>query len=183
VGDILFKEGRTRKGAKRLLRELKRRWEKKLARLDSDDPGHAVLRQWIKQTESHWPGLFHCYRDPKIPATNNAMEQSILRVKNLERRMANNPNPAVRFLRNAASTGIFLNRTSLPGEEFLARRSPQDLRQAAADLANRRQKFGAMQRARRDFTGELDRLEKLWKAASRGPPTSDIMIRSQRAPS
>jgi len=68
---ILFGEGRTAKGAKRLMREMMRRWEKKLRKLDHDDPGAGVLAQWLKQTKSHWPGLFHCYADPRIPHTNN----------------------------------------------------------------------------------------------------------------
>jgi len=154
------------------MREMMRRWEKKLRKLDHDDPGAGVLAQWLKQTKSHWPGLFHCYADPRIPHTNNDGEQLILVVKNLIRRMANNPNPAVRVMRSGAVTAMFVGRTTLPGEEFIASCGP-DVRAKAAEVINaQRKKIGVMQRSRRDFNGEIQRLLERARHASRGPPTS-----------
>lgn len=33
------------------------------------------IRHVRKVTTSYWPGLFHCYDDPRIPQTSNAIEQ------------------------------------------------------------------------------------------------------------
>lgn len=153
------------------MREMMRRWEKKLRKLDSDDPGAGVLAKWLKQTESHWPGLFHCYADPRIPHTNNDGEQLILVVKNLVRRLANNPNPAVRVMRSGAVTALFVGRTTLPGEDFIANCGPHTRAKAARLLNAQRKKIGVMQRSRRDFDGELKRLTERARQASRAPPT------------
>ena len=152
------------------MREMMRRWDKKLGRLDSDDPGAGILVQWLKQTTSHWPGLFYCYSNPYIPRTNNDGEQLILVVKNSIRRLANNPNPAVRVMRSGAVTALFVGRTTLPGEAFVAGCGP-DIRAKAEELLKaQRRKIGVMQRSRRDFDGEVKRLMERVRTASRGPP-------------
>ena len=46
-----------------------------------------VFRNMAKILESHWEGLFHCYRDKRIPRTNNGLEITIRRVKMSYRRM------------------------------------------------------------------------------------------------
>jgi len=86
--------------------------------------------------------------------------------------MANNPNPAVRVMRSGAVTAMFVGRTTLPGEEFIASCGP-DVRAKAAEVINaQRKKIGVMQRSRRDFNGEIQRLLERARHASRGPPTS-----------
>jgi hypothetical protein len=137
----------------------------------------------VEQTDSYWPGLFHCYSSPCIPATNNDTEQFILLVKNLERRLANNPQPAVRFVRHAPVSALFIGRDEFPGADFIARCAVDGLPAAKALLALRRKKTGAMRRARKDFVGETDRLLERWKEASTGPPDVTIIApsRSQAA--
>lgn len=163
------------------MREMMRRWQKKLARLGSDDPGAGVLDQWLKQSESHWPGLFHCYSNPRIPNTNNDGEQLILIVKNIIRRLANNPNPAVRVMRSGAVTALFVGRTTLPGVDFVAACKPEVRARAEALVAAQRTKIGVMQRSRRDYDGEMNRLLERAREASRGPPSAEGMINRRKA--
>lgn len=180
VKEILFAEGQTAKAAKRLLREMRRVWEKKVhgsaTATCPDKAGTRVLTKWLKQTTSHWEGLFHCYSDPRIPHTNNEGEQLILVCKNLERRMANNPNPAVRFMRNGATTMLFVGRSTLPGEAFVAGCTAEIQASAATLLRSRCRKMGVIQRTRRDFDGELQRVMDRVRKASRGPPGQPSMI-------
>lgn len=161
------------------MRETMRRWQKKLGRLNSADPGAGVLDQWLKQTESHWEGLFHCYSNPRIPNTNNEGERLILLVKNTIRRLANNPNPAVRVMRSGAVTALFVGRNVLPGVEFVAATTPEMRAKAQALLAAQRAKIGVMQRSRRDFDGELKRLVERARKASCGPPRQPTMMDSE----
>jgi hypothetical protein len=83
--------------------------------------------------------------------------------------MANNPNPAARFLRNAATTALFVDWGELPGEQFIANRTPVQLAQAHALLQNSRRKTGAIRRARRNFSQEIEGLLERWRIACTVP--------------
>ena len=45
-----------------------------------------ALRHFLKVTASYLPGLFHCYRVPDLPRTNNALEQLFGSTRHHERR-------------------------------------------------------------------------------------------------
>jgi len=68
VQELLFKDGQTTKGAKRELGKLRESWERRLRspRCDADMKAAEMLKDWCKQTDSYWPGLFHCYGHPYI---------------------------------------------------------------------------------------------------------------------
>ena len=86
VGEILFSDGQTKKGAKRLLQKLRKTWERRLLHpeCEEDVKAEAVLRKWCEQRDSYWPGLFHCYGDYRIPGSNNDIERFINDMKQLE---------------------------------------------------------------------------------------------------
>lgn len=41
----------------------------------------------VAQMETAWSGLFHCYDDPRIPRTNNGMENFVKRLRSLWKRI------------------------------------------------------------------------------------------------
>lgn len=41
----------------------------------------------VAQIETAWGGLFHCYEDPRIPRTNNGMENFVKRLRSLWKRI------------------------------------------------------------------------------------------------
>lgn len=47
----------------------------------------ARYRRVVKQIESAWEGLFHCYEDERIPRTNNDLEDFVRRLRGLWRRI------------------------------------------------------------------------------------------------
>ena len=169
VKRILFAEGQTVKGAKRLLRKMRDRWVQRLLRSTnlSDDKDYEILGAWCNKTDNYWPGLFHCYSDPRIPGTNNGMEIFIKEIKQLERHLSQNPNPATRVIRHAATNAIATTRPELPGKEFLARCSPQLIAQAEASLKAKRKTLGAARYARRNIDAFAENALERWRRASR----------------
>lgn len=164
---ILFDKRQTVKGAKRLLGKIRERWVGRLMRHQSsgDDREWTILGAWCNQTDNYWPGLFHCYADPRIPGTNNSLELFIKEQKQFVRVLARNPRPATRFLRHAADNAIVLTRPKLPGKEFLARRSAVEMQQAEASLQAARRKLGAALRIRRDVDRFAMVVLERWKKA------------------
>jgi len=65
-------------------------------RLHPDNTAVFILGEWIKLTNSYWPGPFYCHVDTRIPHTNNEMERFIKELKTLERHISRTPNPAIR---------------------------------------------------------------------------------------
>jgi hypothetical protein len=45
-----------------------------------------AVRHFLKVSRSYWPGLFHCYRVPDLPRTNNDLEQFFGAYRSHERR-------------------------------------------------------------------------------------------------
>jgi hypothetical protein len=45
-----------------------------------------AVDQFLKVTQSYWPGLFHCYAVPDLPRTNNDLEQFFGAARYHERR-------------------------------------------------------------------------------------------------
>jgi hypothetical protein len=172
VQKILFKEGQTTKGAKHELYKLRKNWERRLAspRCEADLEAAEMLGAWCDQTDSYWPGLFYCYGDYRIPATNNEMELWIKEMKQLERRLSGNPNPAARFIRHAAINALLASRPRLPDETFLASRSEQEVKAAVRRLNARRRKLGLSHLVRRDPTRFAELVLERWKQSSQESP-------------
>jgi hypothetical protein len=49
-------------------------------------PSKPAIRHFLKVTDSYLPGLFHCYRVPDLPRTNNGLEQLFGSTRHHERR-------------------------------------------------------------------------------------------------
>lgn len=155
------------------MRELRKGWEKELRALQrkADTSAAPILKEWIKLTNSYWPGLFHCYIDTRIPQTNNEMERFIKELKTLERRLSRMPKPALRFTRNAPVNATFANRRVLPGAEELARHSREDLERAKEAMRSNTKKLGVYRLARRNIDKALSRVLQLWSRGGQGPPS------------
>jgi hypothetical protein len=163
LGKILFAEAQTTTTAKRLLGELRSKWQAELDELqkDGDDnQAQQLLKGWLKLLDSYSPDLFHCFANPYIPATNNGMEKFIGDLKKLEQLIANNPRPATRFVKHAPTRALAFERKVLPGEDFLSSRRPEELKQAKAYLEVRKKKASIGYKARRDFAGTVNALLK-----------------------
>jgi hypothetical protein len=128
-----------------------------------DVQGFEILATWCNQTKNYWPGLFHCYADPRIPGTNNSLELFIKEMKQMVRLLSRNPNPATRVIRHAATNAIVVTRPELPGKEFLAKCSPQLLAKVEKSLKFRRRRNGAVLRVRRDVQGFANGVLERWK--------------------
>jgi hypothetical protein len=124
-----------------------------------------LLTDWCKITKSYWPGLFYCYSDHRIPQTNNELERLIKDLKRLERYLSKSPNPGKRFVRNAPINAHFINRRTLPGEEFLAKLNHGAIAAAKAALRVAGTKTGVLRGARRHYSRLLREIVALWGAA------------------
>jgi hypothetical protein len=47
---------------------------------------HGAIENFVKVTQSYWPGLFHCYDGEGMPRTNNDLEQFFGAIRHRERR-------------------------------------------------------------------------------------------------
>lgn len=174
VGNILFTTGKSKRDRKQLLEKLRESWEKRLLELEGspDKVGAHFLSECCRLTDDQWDGLFHCYSNPRIPATNNGSEQLNAMLKSLERVQAKNPNPGARFIRNAPINAAFVNRKQFPGKEFIATRNPEELAAVRSQRKAVAHKLGVARLARRDIKRLLDRLQERWRSPpSQSPAT------------
>lgn len=65
---------------------VRRRYKRWLRKLEQTDAPQASVQHFLKVTRSYGDDLFHCYRIPGLPRTNNALEQTFGRVRYHERR-------------------------------------------------------------------------------------------------
>ncbi|MBI3840953.1 MAG: hypothetical protein HY297_03235 [Thaumarchaeota archaeon] len=178
VGNILFGQGTPKNERKRLLRELQGKWVANMRRLDDspDDPVLPFLVEAFGVTQSQFYNLFHCYTNPRIPATNNGTERLLAVLKALERQLAKNPNPGARFIRNAPTEGLLLNLKTLPGEAFIGTRTPEDMARVRVFLREASRQAGVAKLARRDLPDLMNRIRKRWRGqtlAAESPPTME----------
>ena len=86
------------KGGALIKRRLKAFLENNLLLAPQRGPG-TFLRRFIlnakRVTASYWPGLFHCYDDPRIPHTSNAIEHTFGKGKRLLRACGGRKSTAV----------------------------------------------------------------------------------------
>lgn len=181
VGEILFSEKKTKKERKRLLRKLRDDWEDELARLEQapDAAATSFLAECCRITDEQWEGLFHCYSNPRIPATNNGTEQLILYLKSQERIQARSPNPGARFIRNAPIKALFVNRRKVSSESFIASRSQDQMNEARRQLKTVSRTTGVARLARSDLPRLLDRVTKRWRRPRDGKLPNAAEERSQ----
>lgn len=146
---------------------MKEKWASQLTQKATglDEDSWTLLATWCNQTDNYWPGLFHCYADPRIQATNNDMERLIKKIKQLERVISKNPNPANRFILHAATNALVTGRPELPGAEFLARCDPAMILQTEACLRAQQKRRGVGWRALRNFEGAKEGLLEAWRLA------------------
>ena len=157
---------------------MKDKWASALKRaaIIDDEDAWIMLATWCEQTDNYWPGLFWCYSDPRIPATNNALEQLIKEMKQLERVLSRNPRPAIRFILHAATNALVTSRPQLPGADFLAQLGAEAIQKAEARLRSERKQRGVRWRAIRDFDGAKIRLLEHWEQACQEADRSEVEL-------
>jgi hypothetical protein len=121
-----------------------------------------AVTHFVTVTRSYWPGLFHCYRLPELPRTNNDLEQFFGAHRYHERRATGRKvaSPALVLrgsVRLAAAAATRLR--TVEGEELVPEnlRAWQALRQ---QLERRRLRRVQRYRFRRNPQAYLDALEK-----------------------
>ncbi len=127
-----------------------------------------VFRNMAKILESHWDGLFHCYRDKRIPRTNNGLEITIRRVKMSYRRMTGRRSWGDFIASYGRSVFLLppdVSRVSLL--EWAERTDRRAFEQRWKELRARRSRSTIMHRAGTDFNEALRDLEKEWHRQTR----------------
>lgn len=186
LGDILFRQGLKKQERRRLIRELQGKWFKKMRRLDQDHPDHPAmpfLVEAFRVTDDQFDNLFHCYDNPRIPNTNNGMEQLIAHLKSLHRQMAKNPNPGAQFIRNAPTTALLNTRKPLPGEAFVGSRTPEQMAEVRAQLREASRQAGIGKLARRNLPELMSRIKSRWKGSALSTAPPETMDSSPAPPS
>lgn len=177
LGDILFGEDKSTKKRKELLEDQYDGWSKQLKALvaDAQDPRRVFLEEAIRLTDEQWEGLFHCYANPRIPATNNGSEQLINQLKSAERVLAKTPNPGARFINNAPINAIFVNLPHLPDERFIASRTREEMDHARDVLKGVRHRVGVARMARSNPRKLMEEVKKRWAVDPISPELRTIM--------
>lgn len=124
-----------------------------------------ALQVMVKILESHWSGLFHCYRDPRIPRTDNGLEITIRRVKMSYRRMSGRKSWDGFIVGYGRS--VFLLPPDASREALLEWAEEVDRKAFEArwqEFESRRGRLRVMRAAAKDFGGALGELEKAWAA-------------------
>jgi hypothetical protein len=124
-------------------------------------PLSAALAHFLKVTASYWPGLFHCYAVPDLPATNNDLEHYFGAARYHERRASGRRGASptlvvrgsVRLVAAVTTRQRLFTARDLGPRDLLAWR---DLRQR---LAHRHDARRQQWRFRRDPAAYLARLE------------------------
>lgn len=111
-----------------------------------------AIPHFLKVTQSYWPGLFHCYEIPGLPATNNELEQTFGTARHHERRVSGRksaaPGTVVRgAVRIVAAVVAKVMRFDAAD---LRPRNPEALATLRAELARRAQARTSQRRFRRD---------------------------------
>lgn len=133
----------------------------------------AYLRRFIehawKVTESYWPGLFHCYDDPRIPQTSNRIEEVFGKGKRILRACSGRKSTAVGPGSTGGSFFLFTvafheMTTRQEREEFLKRYSREEYEAARARQKVIREAEGRRRRYARNPDAVLDSIAQRWEA-------------------
>ena len=120
------------------------------------------LKQFLKVTQSYWPGLFRCYESPEVPRTNNDLEHAFGSHRYHERRSSGRRRGSPGLVVMGSARVISGLATRLRPEEGLVLRPGyvegwQELR---ADLERRRESRRKQRRFRHDPAAYLAQLER-----------------------
>ena len=120
-----------------------------------------AVAHFLAVTQSFWPGLFHCYAVPGLPATNNDLEQFFGSIRHHERRVSGNKKASASLvLRGAVHVFAYVLTVLAP---FTAEQlAPADLeawRKQRRTLRARRQTRVLQRRFRRNPGKYLAELE------------------------
>jgi hypothetical protein len=123
------------------------------------------LGEWAthvyRMTYRYWAGLFHCYADPQIPRTNNALEQYFGTARHHERRATGRKRPPA-ALGVRGSVRVVAAVATPTTEILVAELRPRDVAQwrtLRAELEDRHERRRSGRRFRRDPAGYLAALE------------------------
>lgn len=133
------------------------------------------LAEACRLTDEQWDGLFHCYANPRIPNTNNWMEQLIAKLKTQERDMAKNPKPGARFIRNGPIIAIFVHQRSLPGEDFLGSVPPEEFTRIRMETREASRQAGVAKLARSDLPKLMGRIKAQWNNSPTGSANVEFL--------
>jgi hypothetical protein len=122
----------------------------------------AAVVHFVKVSRSYWPGLFHCYDDPDLPPTNNALEQQFGSYRWHERRITGRKTASPAMVqrgqvRMLASTATRLRRYTAKDLSASDQHAWAKLR---GQLDARREKHKQRTRFRRNPQAFLDKLER-----------------------
>jgi hypothetical protein len=122
----------------------------------------AAVVHFVKVSRSYWPGLFHCYDDPDLPRTNNALEQQFGSYRWHERRITGRKTASPAMVQRGqvrilASTATRLRRYTA---KDLATSNLQAWAKLRHQLDARREKNRQRTRFRRNPQGFLAKLER-----------------------
>ena len=120
------------------------------------------LKQFLKVTQSYWPGLFRCYESPEVPRSNNDLEHAFGSHRYHERRASGRRRGSPGLVVTGSARVISGLATRLRPEEGLVLRPGyvegwQELR---ADLERRRESRRKQRRFRHDPAAYLAQLER-----------------------
>lgn len=120
-----------------------------------------ALTHFHKITQSYWPGLFHCYRIPDLPRTNNDLEQFFGAHRYHERRATGRKvaSPALVLRGSVRLIAAAATRLRTFCAEELAPESIVDWKALRKDLDTRRHQRTLRRRFRADSASYLAQLE------------------------
>ena len=154
-------EGLSAKKARRRLAQLLVRMRQATA-TTTEPSVRTGLKQFLKVTQSYWPGLFRCYESPEVPRTNNDLEHAFGSHRYHERRASGRRRGSPGLVVTGSARVISGLATRLRPEEGLVLRPGyvegwQELR---ADLERRRESRRKQRRFRHDPAAYLAQLER-----------------------
>jgi len=122
-------------------------------------------RHLDKVSRSYWPGLFHCYKVPGLPRTNNELES---RFRDTGRRLLRTTGQKGQTQRTLQRQGAWELLPRPPTEAKVLgalRQIPsEDLAQERQRFAAHRQRFRMQSRSLRQTQAQFDQLRQRWSA-------------------
>lgn len=126
---------------KRRYRAWIRRLERAIGQADLSNPLREAASHFVKVTRSYGADLFHCYRIPDLPRTNNALEQAFGSLRYHERRASGRKvaSPSLVLSGCVRMSAALYTRTQSVTVEMLAAVPHDSWHETRAELERRRQ--------------------------------------------
>jgi hypothetical protein len=123
----------------------------------------AFGRHLDKVSRSYWPGLFHCYKVPGLPRTNNALESRFRATRRRLLRTTGQKGLTQRMLqRHGAWELLPPPPTEAQGLEAVGHTPPEELEQERQRCAAHRQRFRLQRRSLKQTQAQFDQLRQQW---------------------